>query len=135
MTHYEFQDYKLYDVSGFEIVGAYTLRVIFDDGTEQIIDFEPILLGPIFGPLRNQTLFNQVKLDPELGTLVWPTGADIDPTVLHDWPEHVEAIIKRRKQFVITVKTLVIHQATDSKTTCVRVASGTAPISVNITKA
>jgi len=30
--------------------------------------------------------------------LVWPTGADIDPAVLHDWPSHVDAIIARRRQ-------------------------------------
>jgi hypothetical protein len=103
MKNYEIQDYKLYDVTHFEIVADYTLRVEFDDGTEQIIDFEPILLGPIFGPLRDRKLFNQVRLETDLGTLVWPTGADIDPTVLHDWPHHVEAIIARRKkQFAVT---------------------------------
>ncbi|MFQ5614395.1 MAG: DUF2442 domain-containing protein [Anaerolineae bacterium] len=103
MKNDEFQDDKLYDVTSFEIVGDYTLRVAFDDSTEQIIDFEPILLGPIFGPLRDLEIFNQVRLDADLGTLVWPTGADIDPTVLHDWPQHIEAIIARRKkQFTVT---------------------------------
>jgi hypothetical protein len=103
MKNDEFQDDQLYDVANFEIVGDYTLRLEFDDGTEQIIDFEPILLGPLFGPLCDLELFNQVRLDADLGTLVWPTGADIDPTVLHDWPQHVEAIIARRiKQFTVT---------------------------------
>jgi len=91
-----FMDDRLYDVTNFEIVADYTLRVRFDDGTEQTINFEPVLLGPMFGPLRDLTLFNQVRLETELGTLVWPTGADIDPSVLHDWPQHVEAIIARR---------------------------------------
>ncbi|MFQ5344316.1 MAG: hypothetical protein ACE5F6_22470, partial [Anaerolineae bacterium] len=41
-------------------------------------------------------------LNEDFGTLEWPTGADIDPTVLHDWPEHVDSIIeRRRKQFAI----------------------------------
>ena len=103
MTQYEVQDYNLYDVTGFEIVADYTLRIEFEDGTEQIIDFEPILLGPIFGPLRDLKLFNQVRLEADLGTIVWPTGADIDASVLHDWPRHVEAIITRRKkQFAVT---------------------------------
>jgi hypothetical protein len=97
------QDDKLFDVTDFEIVGDYTLRLVFDDSTERIINFEPILLGPLFGPLRDLEIFNQVRLEADLGTLVWPTGADIDPTVLHDWPEHVEAIIARRmKQFTVT---------------------------------
>jgi hypothetical protein len=90
--------FELHDVTGFEIVGDYTIRLEFDDGTEQVINLEPILAGPMFGPLRDLTLFNQVALDKNLGTLVWPNEADIDPTVLHDWPEHVDAMIERRRQ-------------------------------------
>lgn len=87
------------------IVGDYTIRVMFDDASEQVIDFEPILYGPMFEPLRELEVFSQVKLDSNLGTLVWPTGADIDPNVLHDWPDHVEAIIERRKkQFTVTTQ-------------------------------
>jgi hypothetical protein len=94
---------KLYRVTDFEIVGEYTIRVEFDDGTERVINFEPILYGPVFGPLRDVTLFNQVKLDEDFGTLEWPTGADIDPTVLHDWPEHVDSIVERRRRQFATV--------------------------------
>ncbi len=86
----------------FEIIGDYTISIKFDDRTEHVIDFEPILYGPMFGPLRDLRQFNQVILDHDSGTLVWPTGADIDPTVLHDWPQHVDAIIKRRReQFLV----------------------------------
>lgn len=98
MNQYESGSYDLFDVTGFTIVADYTLRVEFNDGSAQTINFEPILYGPMFGPLRKLSLFNQVQLDHEIGTLVWPTGADVDPTVLHDWPEHVDAIIKRRKE-------------------------------------
>ena len=94
---------ELYDVIDYKLIEDYTIWVKFDDETERVIDFEPILLGPLFGPLRDQALFRQVTLDQELGTLVWPTGADIDPTVLHDWPRHVDAIIQRRRQqFAVT---------------------------------
>ncbi|MDQ3248031.1 MAG: DUF2442 domain-containing protein [Chloroflexota bacterium] len=96
-----FNPNELHDVTHFEIVGDYTICVRFDDKTEQTINFEPILHGPMFGPLRDLALFNQVKLDCDAGTLVWPTGADIDPTVLHDWPCHVDAIVKRREQFLV----------------------------------
>jgi hypothetical protein len=60
----------------------------FDDGTERSIDFQPILMGELYGPLRDLSLFNQVRIDPEVETLVWPNGADFDPATLHDWPEH-----------------------------------------------
>jgi hypothetical protein len=93
-----------YDVESFEYITDYTLAVEFSDGSERVIDFEPILYGPLFGPLRDIVLFKLVKIDPDLGTLVWPTGADIAPNVLHDWPRHVEAIVKRReKQFAASV--------------------------------
>lgn len=73
-------------VLSFEIVSPYTLRVLFDDGTEQTVDFRPILAGELYGPLRDLELFNRVRIDPEVGALVWPNGADFDPATLHDWP-------------------------------------------------
>ena len=101
MKSYSTYDYEFHDVAKLEILGDYTLKLDFDDGAVQIIDFKPILYGPLFTPLRNVELFNQVRLDEESGTIVWPTGADIDPNVLYNWPQHADAIIKRRqKQFV-----------------------------------
>lgn len=81
--------HSIYRVIFFEIQAPYTLRVCFDDDTEQIIDFQAILEGELFGPLRDVSLFNQVRIDPEVHTLVWPNGADFDPATLHDWPEYL----------------------------------------------
>jgi Protein of unknown function (DUF2442) len=75
--------HPIYRVSSFEVVSACTLRVRFDDATEQPIDFRPILAGELYGPLRNPELFNQVRIDREAETLVWPNGADFDPATLH----------------------------------------------------
>jgi hypothetical protein len=36
-------------------------------------------------------LFNQISIDREIGTLVWPNGADFDPATLHDWPTQEQA--------------------------------------------
>ena len=91
---------EIYRVTAFQIVGDYKLQITFNDQTNRTIDFAPILIGPVFGPLKDMELFKQAKLDEDFGTLEWPNGADIDPTVLHDWPDHVEAIIERRKQNV-----------------------------------
>jgi len=84
--------HPIYRVRSFEIVSAYTLRAGFDDGTEQTINFRPILAGELFGPLRDLALFNQVRIDSEVGTLVWPNGADFDPATLHDWPAQEPAL-------------------------------------------
>ncbi len=84
--------HAIYRVLSFEIIGAYQLRVRFDDGVSREIDFQPILIGPLFGPLKQLNLFNQVTLDPEIQTLVWPNGADFDPATLHDWPIFVSRL-------------------------------------------
>lgn len=87
-------EHRICRVESFEIVGPYTLRVRFDDATEHTIDFEPVLAGELFSPLRDLALFTQVRVDPEVRTLVWPNGADFDPETLHDWPEHVRQLIQ-----------------------------------------
>ncbi len=89
--------HKLFRVVEFAIVGDYTLRIRFDDGTEQTINFEPVLYGPVFAPLRDVGLFNQVQLVDYAGCLEWPTGADFDPETLHDWPFVFDEIVQRRK--------------------------------------
>ena len=89
--------HPIYRVTGFSIIGLYQLRVQFDDQSEQDINFEPVLAGDVFRPLRDLQLFNQVKIDPEVQTLVWPNGADFDPATLHDWPRYAEALAARAK--------------------------------------
>jgi hypothetical protein len=91
--------HPIYRVQGYEIVAPYTLRVRFDDNTGQTINFEPILRGALYGPLRDLALFNQVRIDQEVQTLVWPNGADFDPAMLHDWPEQVDALSQRARQW------------------------------------
>ena len=78
-------------VRSFDIVAPYTLLVRFDDDKEQTIDFHPVLKGTLYSPLRDIELFNQVRVDPEIATLVWPNGADFDPATLYDWPAVREA--------------------------------------------
>src|SRR6266403_2961609 len=71
--------HPIYRVVAFEQTGPFTLRIRFDDGLSRTINFEPILRGELFGPLHDPGEFTRVKLDPEVHTLVWPSGADFDP--------------------------------------------------------
>ena len=89
MTH------PIHRVARFDIVAPYTLAVAFADGTEQRINFRPVLHGAVFGPLQDLATFNAVALDPEVGTLTWPNGADFDPATLHDWPVVCEELSAR----------------------------------------
>jgi hypothetical protein len=93
MTH------PIYRVVSFGIISPHCLRVQFDDTTEQVVHFEPMLAGRLYGPLRDLAIFNQVRIDPEVHTLVWPNGADFDPATLHDWPQHVDALKARAQKW------------------------------------
>ena len=71
-------------IRSVEPLDGFVVRLSFDDGTERKVDLESELWGPVFEPLReNRDLFRQVRVDDELGTIVWPNGADMDPDVLH----------------------------------------------------
>lgn len=91
--------HAIYRVIGYEIVGPYTLRVDFDDGTSQTIDFCPILAGELYAPLLDREVFDRVSIDPEVHTLIWPNGADFDPATLHDWPRYADAMRKRAQSW------------------------------------
>jgi hypothetical protein len=53
----------------------------------------------MYGPLREKSIFNGVKVDPEIHTLVWPNGADFDPATLHDWPVYEAALYERARRW------------------------------------
>lgn len=89
-------------ITDFEIVADYELRIVFNDRRQHNIDFEPVLYGHYYAPLRDLELFKQVEIDTEAGTLVWPNGADFDPATLYRWHEGDGAeLAKRAKQWSI----------------------------------
>jgi hypothetical protein len=61
----------------------YALRVEFDDGVVTEVELDDDLWGPVFEPLRDAEVFGQARVDHEGRTVTWPTGADLDPLVLH----------------------------------------------------
>jgi hypothetical protein len=63
-------------------IDGYRLRLAFSDGAVGEIDLADELWGEVFEPLREEALFRQARVDPELGTVVWPNGADLDPESL-----------------------------------------------------
>jgi hypothetical protein len=64
---------------------GFQVRLGFTDGTERTVDLEPYLRGPVFETLRQDLdFFRSVQIDEELGTVVWPNGADLCPDVLYE---------------------------------------------------
>ncbi len=76
---------ELVHVTAVKVVGNHRLRLSFEDGTEGEVDLSNWSWRGIFEPLADANYFRQVRLDEELGTIVWPNGADIAPETLHAW--------------------------------------------------
>ena len=65
-------------------VDGYRIELTFEDGKRGILDMKDELWGQVFEPLKDVELFKSFKLDDELDTIVWPTGADLAPEFLHE---------------------------------------------------
>lgn len=75
-----------YEITAVEHLGGHRLRLTFADGFVGDVDLADRLAppnGPVFEPLEDIAYFARVTVDPELGTVVWPNGADLAPDVLH----------------------------------------------------
>jgi hypothetical protein len=49
-----------------------------------VVDISQLIqFSGIFTPLQNLATFAQVQIHPELGTIIWQNGADLDPDVLY----------------------------------------------------
>ena len=62
---------------------GYRLWLRFQDGVSGVVDLSAELWGPMFEPLKDQALFAQVSVHPELDTVTWPNGADLAPEFLY----------------------------------------------------
>lgn len=90
----------LMDVVDVEARGGYRLWLRFQDGVEGEVDLGPELtFQGVFAPLRDPTYFARVRVNPDLGTVCWPDGADWDPLVLYSLPTRrpIEALLARLK--------------------------------------
>jgi hypothetical protein len=65
-------------------LGGHRIWVRFEDGVQGEIDrSEFIRFEGVFAPLQDPARLAEVSVHPELGTLRWPNGADLDPDVLY----------------------------------------------------
>ncbi len=84
--------HELHSIKKAEIIGPHALRLTFEDGFRRDVDLSPVLYGKRFGPLRDPAYFAQVKINPDLETVEWPTGADFDPETLYHWDRYAETM-------------------------------------------
>jgi hypothetical protein len=67
-----------------EYVSGYTIRLRFADGVQGDLDLAGELWGEVFEPLQDLAVFRRFRLDSELNTLTWPSGADLAPEFLYE---------------------------------------------------
>ena len=70
-------------VTDVKAVRPYVLDLTFADGTRRTLDVEQELYGEVFEPLLDPAFFAKVTVDRQLGTVVWPNGADFSPEFLY----------------------------------------------------
>lgn len=74
----------LVDVIEAHYCADYRIFIKFEDGLAGEVDLRPRLkFTGIFAPLRDKKLFALVAVNPDLGTICWPNGADVAPETLY----------------------------------------------------
>ena len=92
-------EHKIHQIIECNLLETYRLELKFEDGLMREIDFSQVLEGELYGPLKDDELFAKVQIDPEVKTIIWPNGADFDPTILHDWPLYEKSFIQAAKRW------------------------------------
>jgi hypothetical protein len=74
----------LKDIISVQVRHPHQLHLRFEDGVEGLVDLTQIIeFSGVFAPLRDPDYFATVQVNPEIGTIVWSNGADLDPDVLY----------------------------------------------------
>jgi Protein of unknown function (DUF2442) len=73
----------LVHITDGEVIGDHELRLTFEDGVVGDVSFDDGDWRGVLSPLRDTSLFAQVRVDEQLGTLVWPGGLDLAPEPLY----------------------------------------------------
>ena len=81
------------DITAVRVVRHGALELTFADGLRGEVELLERMHGPVFAEARTSKGFSRVTVDPELGTIVWPGGADLAPDTLYErvrtgsWPD------------------------------------------------
>jgi hypothetical protein len=72
-------------ITGVRHIETYRLMLTFSNGVEAELDFADRITGRggVFAQLEDIDFFKRVRVDPEVGTLVWSNEVDFCPDVLY----------------------------------------------------
>ena len=75
----------MHDVTTVECLGNRRLLLTFDNDERREVDIAALIpFDGVFEPLKDPDYFRQVRVEPDVGTIVWPNGADLCPDVLYE---------------------------------------------------
>jgi len=60
----------------------YKLELTFENKEKRIFDVKPYLNTGLFKTLKDENIFNMVKVSYD--SIEWPNGVDLDPEVLYE---------------------------------------------------
>lgn len=91
------------DVIDLTYEGDFRLRLTFTDRLSAVVDFAPHIMGRggLCAALQKPDYFRQVRIDPDLHTIAWPNGYDIDPEVLYSWASGKPVAVARPAAAVV----------------------------------
>ena len=73
------------DVTEVECLEGCRLQLTFDNGERREVDVAALVpFDGVFVELQDDAYFRRVRVDPDVGTIVWPNGADLCPDVLYE---------------------------------------------------
>lgn len=77
----------LIDVVDVKPLEGHNLELTFQDGLRAVVDMDQVIkrFDGVFASLNDPEYFRQVRVDPEIGTIIWPNGADVCPDVLYSY--------------------------------------------------
>ena len=79
------------DVIGVECLGGTVLRLTFEGNERREVDVSQLVpFEGVFEPLKDSDFFHKVRVEPDVGTIVWPNGADLCPDSLYSAGEECQ---------------------------------------------
>ena len=81
------------DVIAVEYLSDHRLLLTFESGEQREVDVASLVrFDGVFEPLDDLDFFRQVRVEPDIGTITWPNGADLCPDVLYQNSRPASAI-------------------------------------------
>jgi len=87
----------LKDIVEARHLGGYRVCIRFEDGAEGEVDLSRLVeFTGVFEALRDPEEVRRVTVHPELGTICWPSGGDLDPDSLYSQVTGQAIVLKTR---------------------------------------